>query len=250
MGIAKSSVLLVPDGSMTRTTWTLDIDMGASRIGHYFGLMMDRMVGKDYETGMPNAEIGGFDAEPVQLTAKPTLLVSETSPRDTPSVSKAYADAYGQIARFMAKNKLHMAGAPLGINGESTATAFTFEAGIPIDRADVTNDDNVRLAQVRGRPHHDADGEAAHRGLLAHQMTGLTGDPAVAGDPAAAGDTGLAGDPFGTQENGSRGQAPLRGHMTLAGESSASAIQAILSTCEAARIAAAACSGITPSPPP
>jgi hypothetical protein len=132
----------------------------------------------------------------------------------------------------MAKDKLHMAGAPLGINGESTATAFTFEAGIPIDRADVTNDDNVRLAQVRGRPHHDADGEAAHRGLLAHQMTGLTGDS------------------FGTQENGSRGQAPLRGHMTLAGESSASAIQAILSTCEAARIAAAACSGITPSPPP
>jgi hypothetical protein len=69
MGIAKSSVLLVPDGSMTRTTWTLDIDMGASPIGHYFGLMMDRMVGKDYETGMPKAEIGGFDAEPVQLTA-------------------------------------------------------------------------------------------------------------------------------------------------------------------------------------
>jgi hypothetical protein len=62
MGIAKSSVLLVPDGSMTRTTWTLDIDMGASPIGHYFGLMMDRMVGKDYETGMPKAE-------PVQLTA-------------------------------------------------------------------------------------------------------------------------------------------------------------------------------------
>jgi len=77
-------------------------------------------------------------------------------------------------------------------------------------------------------------------------VTGLTGE----GEPGRSPDTGLAGDPFGTQESGCRGQAPLRGHMTLAGESSASAIQAMLSTCEAARMAAAACSGIAPSPPP
>src|SRR5260221_10751414 len=43
MGVAKSTVLLVPQGSSTRVTSTLDIDMGASPIGHYFGLVMDRM---------------------------------------------------------------------------------------------------------------------------------------------------------------------------------------------------------------
>src|ERR1700692_2744956 len=75
MGVAKSTILLVPQGSATRVTWTLDIDMGASPIGHYFGLMMDRMIGKDYEKGlsklktlvegMPNVDIAGFDAESV-----------------------------------------------------------------------------------------------------------------------------------------------------------------------------------------
>jgi effector-binding domain-containing protein len=157
MGVAKSTILLVPQGSSTRVTWGLDIDMGASPIGHYFGLMMDRMIGKDYEKGlsnlkalvegMPNVDITDFVAESVDLTTMPILVVSETSPLDTASISKAYADGYAQIGKFMAKNKLHQSGAPLGIGGEVTSTTFSFEAGMPIDRADVSPGGNVRLSQ-------------------------------------------------------------------------------------------------------
>jgi effector-binding domain-containing protein len=157
MGVAKSAILLEPQGSSTRVTWTLDVDMGASPIGHYFGLMMDRMIGKDYERGlsklkalvegMPNVDLTGFVAEPVELSAVPILVVSETSAPDTASISKAYADGYAQIGKFMAKNKLHQSGAPLGIDGEMTSTAFSFQAGMPIDRTDVASDGNVRLAQ-------------------------------------------------------------------------------------------------------
>jgi effector-binding domain-containing protein len=157
MGVAKSAILLVPQGSSTRVTWRLDVDMGASPIGRYFGLMMDHMIGKDYQTGlnklkplvesMPNVDIAGFAAEPVVLTAKPILVVAETSPLDTPSISKAYADGYAQIGKFMAKNKLHSSGAPLGIDGEMTSTTYTFQAGMPIDRADVTAADPVRFTQ-------------------------------------------------------------------------------------------------------
>jgi effector-binding domain-containing protein len=157
MGVAKSELLLAADGPSTRVTWTLDIDMGASPIAHYFGLMMDRMIGKDYESGlgrlktlvesMPNVDLTDFAAEPVELTAAPVLVVSATSPSDTGSISKAYAEAYGQIGKFMARNKLHQAGAPLGIDGEATSTTFTFQAGIPIDRADVAVADNIKLIQ-------------------------------------------------------------------------------------------------------
>jgi effector-binding domain-containing protein len=157
MGVAKSTILLDPQASSTRVTWTLDVDMGASPIGHYFGLTMDRMIGKDYERGlgklkalvegMPDVDIAGFIAEPVQLSAVPVLVVSETSSPDTASISKAYAEGYAQIGKFMTRNKLHQSGTPLGIDGEMTSTAFSFQAGIPIDRADVTSDGNVRLAQ-------------------------------------------------------------------------------------------------------
>jgi effector-binding domain-containing protein len=119
--------------------------------------MMDHMIGKDYETGlsnlktllesMPNVDIAGFTAEPVVMTARPILVVTESSPVDTASISKAYAEGYGQISRFMANNNLQRSGPPLGIDGAMTATRFTFQAGIPIDRADISPGDNVELVQ-------------------------------------------------------------------------------------------------------
>jgi len=158
MGAAKSSMTLSPDGNMTRVTWTVDVDMGANPIGHYVGLTMDGMLGKDFASGlsklktlvesMPNTDIAGFSVEPVQLTAVPILVVSETAPLD--GISKAYGDGYTQIGKFMAKNKLHQAGAPLGIDGEMTPGSYKFDAGIPVDRADVVSADGVRMIQSYG----------------------------------------------------------------------------------------------------
>jgi effector-binding domain-containing protein len=155
MGTAKSSVTLTADGNTTRTTWTVDVDMGANPIGHYFGFTMDGMLGKDFASGlgklkilvesMPNTDIAGFSAEPVQLTAVPILVVAETAPLE--GIAKAYGDGFAQIAKFMAKNKLHQAGAPLGIDGEMTPDSYKFDAGIPVDRSDVVGADGVRVVQ-------------------------------------------------------------------------------------------------------
>lgn len=115
MGIAKSTMIMAPQASSTRVTWMLDI--------------------------------AGFVVQPVEMTAAPILVVAESSAPDKASISKAYADGYAQIGKFMAKNKLHQAGAPLGIDGGMTGTTFDFQAGMPIDRADVTASDPVRLTQ-------------------------------------------------------------------------------------------------------
>jgi effector-binding domain-containing protein len=158
MGTAKSLITLTPDGNATRTSWTVDVDMGANPIGHYFGLTMDGMLGKDFASGlgklkslvesMPNTDIAGFSAEPVQLTAVPILVVTETAPLD--GIAKAYADGFTQIAKFIAKNKLHQAGAPLGIDDEVTPGSYKFDAGIPVDRGDVLSADGVRAIQSYG----------------------------------------------------------------------------------------------------
>lgn len=158
MGVAKSLVTLTPDGNMTRATWTVDVDMGANPIGHYVGLTMDGMLGKDFAAGlsklknlvesMPNTDIAGFSAQPVDLVAAPILVVTETAPLD--GIAKAYGDGFTQIAKFMAKNKLHQAGAPLGIDEEMTSGSYKFEAGIPVDRGDVLGADGVRMIQSYG----------------------------------------------------------------------------------------------------
>ena len=41
-------------GDGTHVTWSFDSDMGAGPIGRYFGLLMDRMVGPDFEGGLAN----------------------------------------------------------------------------------------------------------------------------------------------------------------------------------------------------
>jgi effector-binding domain-containing protein len=155
MGAAKSLITLTPDGNMTKATWTLDIDMGANPLGHYVGLTMDRMIGKDFAAGlaklktlvesMPNADLAGFNAEEVQLIPAPILLVTETTPMN--GIADGYMDGFTKIGKFMAKNKLHQAGAPLGIDGNMSAGNYTFDAGIPVDRADVAGADSVRVTQ-------------------------------------------------------------------------------------------------------
>jgi effector-binding domain-containing protein len=155
MGAAKSVMTMTSEGSGTRVTWALDIDMGANPIGHYIGLTMDRMIGNDFGNGlaklkslvesMPNADITGFTAQEVQLDAQPVLLVAETAAFD--AIGKAYADGFGRIGAFMAKNKLQQSGAPFGVEGTMSPDKYAFDAGIPVDRGGAAPADGVRVAQ-------------------------------------------------------------------------------------------------------
>lgn len=54
MGLATARYELVETDGVTNVTWGLDVDMGASPVGRWFGLMMDGMVGADYERGLQN----------------------------------------------------------------------------------------------------------------------------------------------------------------------------------------------------
>ncbi|MCA9023957.1 MAG: SRPBCC family protein [Planctomycetaceae bacterium] len=45
------------DGGGTKVTWTGRGDVGSNPIGRYFGLMMDSMIGADYETGLKKLKV-------------------------------------------------------------------------------------------------------------------------------------------------------------------------------------------------
>jgi len=77
----------------------------------------------------------------------PILLVAETSTTAPNSIASAYMDGFAKIAKFTAKHKLHQKGAPLGIDGATTAAGYSFDAGIPVDRGDIAGADGVRVAQ-------------------------------------------------------------------------------------------------------
>ncbi len=47
-----ASYQLAPDGAGTRLVWTHEAEFGGDLIGRYFGLLLDSMVGSDYERGL------------------------------------------------------------------------------------------------------------------------------------------------------------------------------------------------------
>lgn len=51
---SKGELLLTPEGSGTRVTWTMNGDMGKNPLFHWMALMMDGMVGKDFDAGLAN----------------------------------------------------------------------------------------------------------------------------------------------------------------------------------------------------
>jgi uncharacterized protein YndB with AHSA1/START domain len=51
---SRGQLRLAPENGGTRVTWTNEGDMGSSPINRYFGLMMDRLVGPDFEAGLVN----------------------------------------------------------------------------------------------------------------------------------------------------------------------------------------------------
>jgi carbon monoxide dehydrogenase subunit G len=53
MGQAMATIDLVPEAVGTRVDWALDVPLG-NIIERWFGLIMDRMVGPDFEKGLAN----------------------------------------------------------------------------------------------------------------------------------------------------------------------------------------------------
>lgn len=54
MGQAKAQILLSPQGDSTEVSWNFETDMGSNPVARWMGLMMDGMLGPDYETGLGN----------------------------------------------------------------------------------------------------------------------------------------------------------------------------------------------------
>jgi uncharacterized protein YndB with AHSA1/START domain len=51
---SSGDLVLQPTGNGTRVTWTMDVNMGSQVMYRWLGLMSDRMVGPDFESGLAN----------------------------------------------------------------------------------------------------------------------------------------------------------------------------------------------------
>ncbi len=51
---ATGDLLIVPEGTGSKVTWTINGDGGMNPMFRWFGLFMDKMIGPDFESGLKN----------------------------------------------------------------------------------------------------------------------------------------------------------------------------------------------------
>lgn len=128
----------------TRLTWALDVDFRHSLFGRYFGLLIDRVVGKDYDKGLsnlktfietlPETDFSSLEVEHSSVESVPIAFLSSRATTDSVQIAKAYSEAFSKIRSALALNGLKPTGAPLVIGRQWDAAAglFEFDAAYPV----------------------------------------------------------------------------------------------------------------------
>lgn len=138
--------LIQPEGEGVTITWTYDTVFKGDLLGRYFGLMMDKMLGADYEKGLaqlktlleslPKDDFSGIALTVLETRPMAILYVSEQATPD--QAAAKIGAAYGQIGAYMQANGLKQVAAPLAITRKfDEATQFwEFDAAIAVDKTE------------------------------------------------------------------------------------------------------------------
>ncbi|MBI1212022.1 MAG: hypothetical protein GC190_11205 [Alphaproteobacteria bacterium] len=165
---ATATFTFAPADGGTKVVWSFDSDAGMNPISRYFGLLLDSMVGKDYETGLaslkalaesdakaaaeleqqqaaaaappdvpplPAAADPNAGPEVMTVEAHPIVMMRATANADdAKSVSDALGTANQKILDYAMKNNLNLGGAPLAITvSHDAAGKWVFDAALPLD---------------------------------------------------------------------------------------------------------------------
>jgi effector-binding domain-containing protein len=154
MGKSIATFRLTPAAQGTQVTWSLDMSFNGKLVNRYFGLMMDSMIGKDYDKGLaklktlvesfPAADIAGVQGEEVARAPGKIYFVSASSGTDPESAKAVLTEAYGKIGRFIQTNGIAMQGALMTITTSYDQSGWKFDAAVPVDRNDVAPSDDVK----------------------------------------------------------------------------------------------------------
>lgn len=162
-GPARQVYTLTAEGTGTKLTWSMEVDLGMNPIARYFGLGFEGMIGRDFEKGLallktfaeglPKADFAGLQIESVSVEPVTVAFVPTSSPRNDGALAVAIAKAYRDLGVFMAAHAVKQEGAPLMIDTGSDASRYVFEAAAPLDRmpdGPLPADSRVQVKQSYG----------------------------------------------------------------------------------------------------
>lgn len=142
MGESFSTYYFTPKNDAIEVTWTMDSDFGNNPISKYFGLMMDKWIGKDYEKGLTamktvaEAQVSNFLAKADGVTETEVQGFYAIVIGDTVNMIDLDANmmgAYNRLENEIKAQKLTATGDPFAFYTEYPDGKIIFEAGYPVD---------------------------------------------------------------------------------------------------------------------
>lgn len=142
------------NAGVTHVTWGFKNDNGWNPIGRWVGIMMDKLLGPDYEYGLEHlklvAESESFDANDVMVTKMDhdIVMLALKDSGDVNELGQKYAALFGRISTFMTENNIEAVGAPI-VRTHVWNPPFTmFEAGIQVNAGDYKLKDGIELVSI------------------------------------------------------------------------------------------------------
>lgn len=127
-------------GDSSEISWIFDADFKGNIMGRYFGMMMDRMLGPQYESGLRNLKalveaqpVYDFSGFSIENVSPQNVLYVSASGNTNEDLSGVLANAYAQVTNFMMTNGISFAGQPMAITRSWENSMWEFDAAIPVD---------------------------------------------------------------------------------------------------------------------
>ena len=156
-----------------RVAWRFDFDLVAGQglyaglMSRYFGLLLERWIGPDFEQGLkglkryveslPPDDFSGLDVSIERVEPVDVLKVSIDG---GDGLSERMARAYHDIAAYMAEQGIERSGGPISLHRQTGDGADRYEAAIPAPPAPGLGNDVVAWGQTPAGP----VAKAVHRG--------------------------------------------------------------------------------------
>jgi effector-binding domain-containing protein len=155
-----ASYLIAPEGEGSRLTWAYDSDFKGQILARYVGLLMDDVLGPDYEKGLlkfqalveslPQDDFSDLPLEVVET--RPVTVAYIAGEGAAEDIGPKLGDLYGKVMDFVKSNGAKQTDAPMAITREwsDEARYWKFEAAIAVDRADLvtTPESEVQVKQT------------------------------------------------------------------------------------------------------
>lgn len=145
MGPARATFTFTPTNNGTDVSWSLNTDARGDILSRWFNVLLDVMVGPDFEKGIANMSAPAKaivlgEVLGVEPATRPiTYGLGIRSTIDAKDIAQTLAKSYAAIMQYVGQKKLTMTGAPLAIYHTWDGKTTDMEAVIPIASADPGN---------------------------------------------------------------------------------------------------------------